>query len=195
MNRSVRFRLAVIIAAALTGAASADVPRLSDLGAAAPIDLARHDGTAFDLAECRGKVVVVSFFYAGCPDVCPTGNAKLVQLQRRLGDAFGREVQFVSITLDPVADDGQVLEKHAREIGAQLDGWAFLTGTPEAVRRVAHDYGVVFHALNASRMEHNTLASIIDASGRVRVQYLGVQFDPDEMLADVQALVTEGTSR
>jgi len=60
------------------------------------------------------------------------------------------------------------------------------------VRRVAGDYGVAYHKTAPGQVEHNTLASIIDGRGHLRVQYLGVEFDPGEMVADLQGLVREG---
>ena len=38
-------------------------------------------------------------------------------------------------------------------------------------------------------------ASVIDASGTLRVQYLGVRFDPDELFRDLRSLLGERTSR
>lgn len=178
-----------MLAPAAVAAGAAD---LADLGPAAPIHLTRQDGAPFTLSELRGKVVLLAFIYASCKDVCLTETAKMVQVQKGLGKAFGTRVQFVSITLDPEVDTGEVLKRHARQFGARLEGWAFLTGTPAAVRQVAHDYGVVFRKVDSGKVEHNTLASIIDGQGHLRVQYLGVEFDPNEMLADIQGLVREG---
>jgi protein SCO1/2 len=42
-------------------------------------------------------------------------------------------------------------------------------------------------------VDHTFLTSLIDPSGTLRVQYMGVRFDPDELLRDLQALVREGT--
>ena len=35
-------------------------------------------------------------------------------------------------------------------------------------------------------MDHTFLTSIVDQQGTLRVQYLGIRFDPDEFLRDVQ---------
>jgi protein SCO1/2 len=40
-------------------------------------------------------------------------------------------------------------------------------------------------------VDHTFLTSLIDPSGTLRVQYLGVRFDPEELLRDLQALVRE----
>ena len=44
-------------------------------------------------------------------------------------------------------------------------------------------------------MDHTFLTSLIDRDGVLRVQYLGVRFDPDELLADVRSLLMEASGR
>ena len=39
------------------------------------------DGTPVELAELQGKVVVLYFIYAGCPDICPLHSAKISEVQ------------------------------------------------------------------------------------------------------------------
>jgi protein SCO1/2 len=181
--------------ATLLAAAGAMAEPLPDIGPAAAFRLTTQDGNPLSLADLRGKVVLLAFIYASCKDVCLTETAQMVRVQQGLGEDFGKRVYFLSVTLDPEQDRGEALRQHARRFGARLDGWAFLTGTPEAVRQVARDYGVVFRKTAPGEVEHNTLASLIDGAGHLRVQYLGVEFDPDEMVADLRGLVREGAGR
>lgn len=186
-RNALRLALGIALAAG-SAAARADLP---DLGPAAPFRLSTQDGAPLALADLRGKVVLLAFIYASCKDVCRMETAKMVKVQDGLGSDFGRRVRFLSVTIDPEHDTPAVLKKHARQFGAHRDGWSFLTGSPAAVRQVARDYGVVFRK-SASGVEHNTLASIIDGQGHLRVQYMGVTFEPDEMLADLRGLLREG---
>ena len=41
-------------------------------------------------------------------------------------------------------------------------------------------------------VDHTFLTSLVDRAGVLRVQYMGVRFDPDEMLRDLRALLREG---
>jgi protein SCO1/2 len=85
----------------------------------------------------RGRVVVVQFFFVHCEGVCPRSTGKMLELQEALGPRLGREISFLSITLDPERDTPAVLAEHARTIGAN-PGWTFLTGSEadtEALRR------------------------------------------------------------
>ena len=40
-------------------------------------------------------------------------------------------------------------------------------------------------------VDHTFLTSIVDQRGTLRVQYLGIRFDPDEFLRDVRSLLRE----
>jgi protein SCO1 len=44
-------------------------------------------------------------------------------------------------------------------------------------------------------VDHTFLTSLIDPSGTLRVQYMGVRFDPDEMLKDLRSLLAERRPR
>ena len=76
---------------------------------------------------------------------------------------------------------------------ANLAGWAFLTGTPAAIQQVARHYGIYVQKRPRGEVDHTFLTSLIDPRGTLRVQYLGVRFDPEELLRDLQALVREKT--
>ncbi len=98
----------------------------------------------------------------------------------------------MSVTVDPERDTPEVLKRYASAHGAQLSGWAFLTGTPGEIREIARRYGVAYSKLPSGDMDHTFLTSLVDRSGILRVQYLGVRFDPDELLGDVRSLLREG---
>ena len=111
---------------------SADLP---EIGPAPAFSLTTQEGARLTLQDLRGKVVAVTFIYASCTDTCPLLTAKLTGLQARLGTDFGAKVFFVAITVDPERDTPQVLQRYAQAHGANLAGWAFLTGTPAAIQR------------------------------------------------------------
>jgi len=169
---------------------SADLPKI---GPAPAFILTTQEGARLALQDLRGKVVAVTFIYASCADTCPLLTAKLAGLQARLGTDFGAKVFFVAITVDPERDTPQVLKRYAQAHGANLSGWAFLTGTTAEIQQVARQYGIYYKKRPRGEVDHTFLTSLIDHRGILRVQYLGVRFDPDELLRDLQALVQEET--
>ena len=52
-------------------------------------------------------------------------------------------------------------------------------------------YGVFVKKTPRGDIDHTFLTSLIDRTGTLRVQYLGVKFDPDEMLQDLKSLSKE----
>jgi protein SCO1 len=184
--------LALVMLASLpSGLANAaqDGNPLPVIGPAPGFALTSQDGAPVTLAALRGKIVAVSFIYTACPDICPLLTQKMVQVQDELGPDFGTKIAFVSITLDPERDTPEVLKDYAQFWGAKVDGWSFLTGSPEAVRDVTRRYGVFFSKKEDGSVDHTQLTSIVDAEGAMRVQYLGARFDPEEFRRDLVSLL------
>src|SRR5262245_35331745 len=107
---------------------SKDDQRLSKIGPAPEFALNNQDGKRLALKDLRGKVLAITFIFASCADTCPLLTAKMVGIQDRLGSAFGTQVFFLSITVDPERDTPAVLKRHAEAHKANTAGWAFLTG-------------------------------------------------------------------
>ena len=62
-------------------------------------------------------------------------TARLKKTHEILGDRMGKDVFFLSITVDPDADSVEVLNKYRRNFDAR-DGWLFLTGKKKAEQLV-----------------------------------------------------------
>ena len=103
---------------------------LPKIAPAPEFSLTSQDGGRVTLADFRGKVVAVTFIYTLCTTTCPVLTPMMSFVQDQLGPNFGTKIVFVSITVDPERDTPQVLKEYAQAFGANLAGWAFLTGTP-----------------------------------------------------------------
>ena len=112
-------------------------------------------------------------------------------VQDQLGPNFGTKIVFVSITVDPEHDTPEVLKEYGQAFGGNLAGWAFLTGTPDAIRDVTRRYGVFASKTANGDVEHTFLTSIVDPRGILRIQYVGVRFDPDEFRHDLLSLLQD----
>ena len=88
------------------------------------------------------RTVVIQFMYTRCDGACPAATSTLVAAQRELAELMGRDVFFVSISIDPERDTPSDLAAYADAHGAG-DGWTFVTGAPadiEALRRALGAY-------------------------------------------------------
>ena len=165
--------------------------RLPVIGNAPKFVLTDQNGTRFTLDDLRGKVAAITFIYTTCKDTCPLLTEKMASLQKPLASDFGSRVRFVSITVDPEVDTPPVLQSYARAHGADLGGWSLLTGSPSAIDGVVRAYGGYARRAGGGSVDHLFLTSLLDRQGRIRVQYLGYRFKPDEMLQDIRALLRE----
>jgi protein SCO1 len=153
--------------------------------------LTSQDGAQVTLTDFRGKVVAVTFIYTSCTSTCPVLTPMMSFVQDQLGRDFGRNIVFVSITVDPERDTPLVLKEYATSFGANLSGWSFLTGSPAAIRDVTRRYGVVASKNISGDVDHTFLTSIVDQHGILRLQYAGVRFDPEEFKRDLVGLLIE----
>jgi protein SCO1/2 len=165
--------------------------RLPKIAPAPDFALISQDSAQVALSDFRGKVVAVTFIFATCKDTCPVLTAMMALVQDRLGSDFGGKIVFISITVDPEHDTPEVLTDYAQAFGANLSGWKFLTGPIAAIRDVMHRYGVFASKTATGDVDHTFLTSIVDRRGILRVQYLGVRFDPEEFRRDLLSLAKE----
>jgi cytochrome oxidase Cu insertion factor (SCO1/SenC/PrrC family) len=88
----------------------------------------------------KGKIVVINFIFTTCTGICPPMTANLAKVQSYLGDHVGREVNFISISVDPATDTPAEMKKYAARFKAK-PGWYFLTGSKENVDQVLRKLG------------------------------------------------------
>lgn len=131
----------------------------------APFALTDPAGRRVALADFRGKLVLVYFGFAACPDVCPTDLALIAQALRGLGGAAD-EVQPLFITLDPERDTPPVLREYAAAFHPRLIA---LTGSPEEIRRIATAYKVFFEKVALPQggytIDHTAYTFLLDRNG------------------------------
>jgi cytochrome oxidase Cu insertion factor (SCO1/SenC/PrrC family) len=100
----------------------------------------------------KGKVVLMNFVFTQCGDACPLITAKLVRVKQELGELFGRDVRFVSLSIDPEHDRAEDLARFARKFEAVHPQWLFLGGEPANVQAVIKRLG----AFTPERESHST---------------------------------------
>jgi protein SCO1/2 len=93
-----------------------------------------------DLLEPRAVLINVAF--VGCSSACPLLTQHLARTRDALGDRFGRDIWFLSITVDPLNDGPDELKRFAQRQGADGPGWRFLTGAPKDVQTALQRLGL-----------------------------------------------------
>jgi|SRR5208283_3046328 len=107
---------------------------------AADFTLTDQHGAPFHMAAMKGKVVLMSFIYTHCTDICPFIAVKVKDAYALLGNDAANVV-FVAVTTDPKRDVPQATAAYSKELGL-LDVWHFVGGASEAVQAVWSKYGI-----------------------------------------------------
>ena len=154
--------------------------------------LTDHAGRNRTLADYKGKVVVLTFGFTRCPDVCPTTMAWLNKSLAELGDD-AKQVQVLFITLDPERDSRPVLKEYLGNFNPTFVG---LRGSTSVTARTARDFRVFYKKAGEPKtyvIDHSLGSYIFDAEGKPRVFVSNGK--TDLFLSDVRALLNKVTRK
>ena len=98
----------------------------------------------------KGHTVVINFIFTTCTTICPPLGATFARVQKELGEIAGRDVRFLSISVDPATDTPERLKAWGAKFHAG-DGWTFVTGNKPAVDELLRALG----ASSARREDHS----------------------------------------
>lgn len=149
-------------------------------------------GAPLDTRQLRGKVVLLNFGFATCPDICPMVLARLRQVMTELGaDAARTQVVFVSF--DPSRDTVGVLKEYVSHFHPDIIG---ATGTEAEIATVARQYGAVYMKEDTGSaagygFAHSDYIYLLDMQGRVRKLY-DSRTPTTDISRDVQTLLAAG---
>jgi protein SCO1/2 len=158
-----------------------------DLGEAIPdFTLYDQDGRVVRSGRFLGKQVMLNFIYTRCPfaNMCPASTMKMMAAQRLARAAGVRNIEFISITLDPAYDTPGVLREYADARGIDTGNFSFLTGPEGAIRDLLTQFGVIAEFQGANLPLKHTLATLlIDEHGRIVNRADGTDWDPADFVA------------
>ena len=151
--------------------------------------LTGHDGKPRALADFRGKLVVISFGFTHCPDVCPTALSDLAAAMKQLG-SDARDVQVVFVTVDPKRDTPELLRQYVPAFHPDFLG---LYGDAAATTKVTKDFHVYAHERadksgDGYTIDHSAQVYVLDRQGRVRL-LLAPGTPPASIVSDLRVLL------
>ena len=146
-----------------------------------------------NLNDLRGRVVVLNFIYASCPDVCPLQSEMIAEVQDVIRETPLRdEVQFISITTDPVNDTPEVMEAYGPLHGLDPANWSFLTtGASSTTQTLLDQFGLRFDATSDGFQVHGLVTHVIDKEGKLRARYHGLRFDVENLVRQLGELAKD----
>ena len=145
------------------------------------------DGRMVRLSQFRGRVVLLTFVYSHCPDVCPLIVENLKVARR---EAAARRAQIVAVSVDPRGDTPRAVRAFLR--AHRMTGrMEYLLGSRRELARVWRRYGIAVQATPEDReVGHSGSVVGITATGRRRALYPPT-FRPEWIVHDVPLLAAQ----
>ncbi|MFC4103052.1 SCO family protein [Paenibacillus xanthanilyticus] len=153
------------------------------------------DGNPVQLSDSNGKVRLIYFYYANCPDICPPTTFLMSELQNELkaDGTFGKDVEFHSVTFDPERDKPDAVRQFIANIPNEIDqtGWKFLSmGTEQETSKLMTEFGLMLQKDPATKLyTHSDLIVFVDKKGNIR-KYVRGSLD-ELMTADKLKEITD----
>ena len=183
--------LAVAVLASGGVAASAGSPRLhGDMvwpaGAkrAPGFRLRDERGRLVSLAGERGQVVLLTFMYSRCRQLCPLEGRMLAAVERRLARSTRSLLLVVSV--DPGGDTPATIRRFIRRAGLAGARWRWLVGSRSRLAPVWRAYRIDVQPGGVD-IGHSSALYLLDRRGYERSGY-AIPFRPAFVAADVRTL-------
>jgi len=167
-----------------------------DARPAPDLALLDQDEQPVRLSALRGHVVLLTFLYTSCPDVCPVTARKLAATVERLPPAQQRLLRTLAVTVDPERDTPARLRQYLQANGLR-GKLTFLTGDRSALEPVWLSYGIrvtkqpLTENSQGYTVGHTTVTYVIDKDGRQRLLIRDDAIDPTQLAEYLASLLAE----
>lgn len=170
--------------------------KLPKLNTVKPFTFTNQDNQPFTLADMKGKVCVVNYFFTTCQGICPKMNHNMDEIYEQFKD--DPDFMIVSHTCMPEVDSATVLKHYADSIGVNDRKWVFLTGRKDSLYYQARNSYLVDDNKNPvesidDQFIHTQFFALIDKDGNVRGEIFDglKQKDLDKLKEDIKLLLKE----
>ena len=130
--------LVLISVASCSGPDSFQGTALDSPDIAPPFRLVNQFGDSVGLSDMAGKVVVLTFLYTSCPDICPLTTETLRRAHLLLGNDSS-QIEMVAVSVDPQRDSVERAYQYSDERD-MLNRWHYLVGSEEQLEPIWKSY-------------------------------------------------------
>jgi protein SCO1/2 len=146
-----------------------------------------QDGHVVQMNRFRGKQIMLNFIYTRCPiaTMCPTSTAKMIMTQKLAREAGVKNLELISISLDPVYDTPGVLKDYAQARAIDLGNFSFLTGPQKSVQDLLAQFGVIAEFKDGI-LNHTLATLLINGNGTIIWRADGGEWEPAEFVGKMR---------
>jgi len=142
-----------------------------------------------NLADLRGKPLVISMIFTSCHHICPMTTRHLDTATRAARQVLGQDsFEILTVGFDTANDSPNALSGFAKEQGVFAAGWKFLSGSQSTIEALAKDLGFIYFP-SPRGFDHLNQLTVIDRDGVVYSQVYGVNFELPWLVEPLKQLV------
>lgn len=196
-HTSVRSPFFAALLFALLLASCSDAPVMDDLSTG-DYPFATEAGSSVSFPQSfAGRILVVSYIYTHCPDICIVTTSNLDSLRRALGNRS--DVQFLSVSLDPKRDSPAVLREYADIHDIDTTRWHLLSGPEASTDSLLARIGFIHRKSFTTRtpdgdvyfIDHSDFITVLDGRGRLRGKFSGTKPDIADIVETINTISRE----
>ncbi len=147
-------------------------------------------GETVKLSSLKGKLQVVSMFFATCQGICLITREEMEKIEASLDASTLARSGFVLVTLDPSRDSYKSLAEYRATQGLSASRWTLMRGDADSTRRIANYLGVTYGRDSAGRFVHTSELVVLNEQGRVVGRHSGVRKDMQSILSELRSVTT-----
>lgn len=180
--------LALIAGSAASSAAGPpfEGPRISHPAVTPDFTLHDQNGRPVRLRSQRGKVVVLTFLYTHCPDLCPLTAVHIDQALGLLGSSRSGVIAL-AVSVDPHGDTPSAIRRFVVRHNLRSQ-FHYLTGASAVLKRIWRQYDVTSVTVGGADPDHTLYVLLLDRDGRTRVLF-DATAKPATMAHDLRLLL------
>ncbi len=142
-------------------------------------------GREVKLEVLRGRPQVIALFFTNCEHSCPLIVENMKAIDKALPGNVRDKVDFLLVSIDPERDTPEALRGFRARHALPTERWTLLRGNAEATRQLAGMVGFSYQPGSPTQYAHSLLISIMDESGVIVFQQVGLGRPPDEAVASL----------
>ncbi len=160
--------------------------------------LVNQDSLTIDFPKhYKGKILLVSFIFTNCPDICPLTTHNLQRIQKKAKEEKIDNVSFAAISFDPERDTPSVLKNFAEVRNLDLSNYNLFSGKRENIKSLMETFHIVAIANDTTFTEdmepvyfftHTDRITLVDQDQNIRKSYRGSEINLEEIINDIKNL-------
>jgi protein SCO1/2 len=146
------------------------------------------------LGELKGKVQIVTMFFAQCEFACPILVHDMKRIEAALPASLRTNAACVLVSFDTERDTPEALRAYRRRMQLAANDWTLLRGSTDDVLELAALLGVKFRKDARGQFAHSNIITVLNPAGEIAYQQIGLNVEVEPTVTAISNIVCKSKS-